>query len=425
MDELNHLLTRSGLHPDALSISTLAQLTSAQMRIGLYGGQSSIPMRPTELCPTGKVPTKEAVAVVSCNEREFRTAMLSFSEDGPKLSPGESFPIPGAEYPAPMGDFLFAAAELVEPFLTDCKHVALALPFALDYASSGAVHLIRPPAELRLTDWEGVDLHAAFLEELLSRGFPEVTVCLLGSVSAAHLGAVSTYPAKRYLSLYWDESYNSGFALPKTAILKLKSGENALRLLDCGAGSFQGVPFGAIDLTMDRDSLYPGENLLDKMLSTRYLGEQYRFTMIKAAEDGILSFMCGREFLSLRKLSLDSLLQFLEDPAGSNLLAEFCKHDERDKDIALSIAEAVLDRALRLVLSNLLALLQLTGAGREKDSPVCVALGGDAFSHSAIYARFLSLLQKELLEQRGYFLTPYYTPDLVLTGAAAAALLHA
>lgn len=423
MDELSTLLARCGLHPDSFSISTMAQLNLAQMRIGLYGGLSSIPMRPTELCPTGALPQNEAVAVACCNERELRTASLLFTAKGPQIRYGDSFPLPGAEYPAPITDLIFAVAELLEPLLKECPSVALSLPFPLDYGPTGEVYLLRPPAELRFSDWEGLDLHAAFLHELSARGFAG-TVRLLASVSAAQLGAVATSPAKRYLSLYWDESFNSGFSLPKTAILKLKSGETSLRLLDCGAGSLQGVPFGAIDLTMDRDSLYPGENLLDKMLSTRYLGEQYRFSMIKAAEDGLLSFMCGREFLSLRKLSLESLLQFLQDPEGGNLLAEFCKHDTKDKEIALAIGEAVLTRALHLILANLLALLHLTGAGRDPESPVCVAMGGDAFSQTAIYSRFVSLLQRELTDKRGYFLSPHYTPDLLLQGAAAAALLN-
>lgn len=422
MDALSALLSRSGLHPDALSIPTMAQVSLAQMRIGLYGGQSSIPMRPTELCPTRPIPQNQMVAVASCTECELRTASLQFTAEGPQLTPGDAFPLPGAEYPAPLSDLIFAVAELLEPLLPTCRQVALALPFSLEYAPTGEVYLVRPPAELRLSEWEGFDLRAALTQELRSRGFAG-SVCVLGSVSAAHLGAVATVSAKRYLSLYWDESFNSGFALPKTAILKLKSGENQLRLLDCNAGSFQGVPFGAVDLTMDRDSRYPGEDLLDKMLSTRYLGEQYRFAMIKAAEDSLLTFMCGREFLSLRKLPLATLLQFLEEPNGSNTLAEFCKHDPKDLELALAVGEAVLHRANRLILSNLLALLQLTGAGRDPKSPLCVALGGEAFSHPAMASRFSTLLNAELQKKRGYFLTLYHSPDLILQGAAAAALI--
>lgn len=422
MDALSALLLRSGLHPDALSIPTVAQVSLAQMRIGLYGGKSSIPMRPTELCPTHSIAQYQPVAVASCTECELRTATLQFTPEGPTLTPSDAFPLPGAEYPAPLSDLLFAVAELLEPLLPTCRRAALALPFSLEYAPTGEVYLVRPPAELRLSEWEGLDLHAALTQELASRGFSG-SICILGSVSAAQLGAVATVPAKRYLSLYWDESFNSGFALPKTAILKLKSGENSLRLLDCNAGSFQGVPFGAVDLTMDRDSLYPGEQLLDKMLSTRYLGEQYRFAMIKAAEDGLLTFMCGREFLSLRKLSLEALLKFLEDPTGSNTLAEFCKHDPKDRELALAVGEAVLQRAHGLILAHLLALLQLTGTGRDSEAPVCVALGGAAFSHPAIASRFSTLLDAELQKKQGVFLTLHHSPDLILHGAAAAALM--
>lgn len=426
MDQYIPLLHRCGLHSSETALSTMTLINLAQMRIGLYGGKSSILMQPTYFSPVGQPVRDEAVAVIDCSETELRTAKICMTAQGISLTNGESFPTPGADYPAPLSDLLFGAVTLLEPFLADCRHIALALPFPLRYTEAGEVYLMQPPAHLRLSDWEGVELRAALRKELKAHGWDsDGSVLPIGTISAVHLGGMlSCSGESRYLSLHWGESFNSGFALPKTGILKLKSGDSTLQLLDCGSGSLTGVPFGSIDLVMDRDSADPGENLLNKLLSVRTLGEQYRFAMIKAVESDLLTFMCGREFLSLRKLSLSSLLQLLTNPDGLHLLADFCKHDENDLKVALVVAQAVVDRALRLVLSNLSAVLALTGAGRSAEYPALIALSGSAFAEPYLLQCFNSMLQSELGKQYGLHCKPYYDPDSALKGAAAAALLR-
>jgi len=422
MDAISLLLTRCGLHPDTADLQTLTQANLAQMRIGLYGGKSSIPMHPTYLTPSAALPQGVRVAVAACGETEIRTAQVSFDASGPALCPGESFPIPGLDYPAPLEDLIYGALTLLEPFLAESSHVALSLPFSLEYRPGGEVFLTRPPATLSLSDWEGVDLRAALCAGLTERGFGDRQVLPIGTVSAAHFSALVGAPGEsRYLSLHWGASFLSGFAIPKNGILKLKSGENLLQLVDTGAGGFCGVPFGSIDLMADRDSKYPGEDLLDKMLSMHSLGEQVRFSMIEAVESGLLTFMCGRDFLSLRKLSLEAVLLLLTDPDGDHALANFCRHDAKDRQVALAVAQAVLDRALRLILAHLAAILRLCGAGISADAPALLSLSGAAFAQPYLMRHFEDLLQTELRDSLGLHCKVYHNPDCALVGAAVAA----
>lgn len=426
MDAISLLLMRCGLHQSTVDLNTLAQANLAQMRIGLYGGKSSLPMRPTYLRPSAALPQGVRVAVAACSETEIRTAQISTHASGAALCPGESFPLPGLDYPAPLEDLIYGALTLLEPFLAESSHVALSLPFSLDYRPGGEVFLARPPAVLSLSDWEGVDLRAALKAGLAARGFADRQVLPIGTVSAAHFCALLDAPGEgRYLSLNWGRGFHSSLAMPKCGILKLKSGETLLQLVESGAGGFCSVPFGLIDLITDRDSRYPGEDLLDKMLSTHSLGEQYRFSMIQAVEARLLTFMCGRDFLSLRKLSLNAVLRFLADPDGDHTLANFCRHDERDKQVALAVAQAVLDRALRLILAHLAALLRLSGAGASADVPALLCLSGEAFAQPDLLRRFQYLLETELKDSLGLHCKIYHNPDCTLLGAAAAALTQA
>lgn len=419
MEKIEALLWRCGLHPAALDLQTLSQSVLGQMRIALYGGKSSIPMRPTYLPPFPAENPTGSVALTLCTETTFCSARVRMEDAGEAVTQGERFPLPGLDYPAPLEDLLFGAVSLAEAFLAEARCFVLVLPFPLRYTEAGAVYLASAPEPLRLSGWEDCELCAALREQLTELGFPDLPVKVLGTVSAAQVAAAKLVPAQsRYLSLYWGERFNAGFALPTSAILKLKRGENSLQLLDCGAGGFVGFPFASLDLIMDRDAAKPGEDLMDKSVALRHLGEQFRFAMIKAVETNLLSFMCGRDLLSLRTLSVEAVLTFLANPDGEGRLADFCRHEAGDREVALCIAQAVIDRALRLIGAQMGAILLLSGAGNKADSPACMVLSGEGFVDERLRKRFAECILPALTEQLGLHLTLCYDPQAPYLGAA-------
>lgn len=424
-EKITLFLRNCGMEPEDIHLVTMKNIFLGQMRIGMYGGDCSIPMYPTHLTPTGSFPNEEAIAVAEVTAQEIRTSLVRFTKDGVNLLPGDSFPTPGTEYPASLEDLLFAIAELLEPLLEQSHRIAFCLPFPMQKTSENDCILLRIPPELNISNWEGVGICTALRQELASRGISDRPIFPVSSIAATLLGGMVTQPKQgRTLSLSWGHGVNSGFSAPKSAILKLKSGETQLMMLDCGSGELTGVPFGSIDLIMDRDSGFPGKDLLNKMTSIQNLGELYRFTMIKAVEANLLTFMCGRNFLSLRKLALSSVTEFISDPTGDNFLADFCRDDEADKTVALTVARAVLSRSARLLCANLAAILQFTGAGKTPDSPALIALSGEAFENPVLNAIFRETVDRLIRGELHLHCKLFYEPTNNLIGSAAAAVFN-
>lgn len=113
-------LSRCGMNPEAIDFHTMTSLFLGQMRIGFYGGNTSIPMYPTYITPNGILPLDVPVAVAEVNEREIRTFQVTFTKDGSSTLPGESFPVPGVDYPASLSDLIYAIVELLQPLLDRC-----------------------------------------------------------------------------------------------------------------------------------------------------------------------------------------------------------------------------------------------------------------------------------------------------------------
>ena len=130
-------LSRCGMNPEAIDFHTMTSLFLGQMRIGFYGGNTSIPMYPTYITPNGILPLDVPVAVAEVNEQEIRTFQVTFTKDGSSTLPGESFPVPGVDYPASLSDLIYAIVELLQPLLDRCQHVALCHPFPMEKTEDG------------------------------------------------------------------------------------------------------------------------------------------------------------------------------------------------------------------------------------------------------------------------------------------------
>ena len=160
------------------------------------------------------------------------------------------------------------------------------------------------------------------------------------------------------------------------------------------------------------------------MVSTDYLGDTFRLVMIKAAERKLLSFGCSRDILSLTRLDLDSVLEFLQDPEGGGVIAYYCREPE-DREVGLAVAQAVLDRAARLVCANLSAVMQFSGAGRDPEHPVCIGAWGDALQVPYLSRKLEQYLAEFTQETLGLHAVLLTQDAMLPIGAAAAALYNA
>ena len=423
-NSLQDLLRACCMTPDVLDLRTLTQQVLSQMRISLYGGKSSIPMLPTFLKPFGTLPPNRPVAVAEWDDRQVQVSLVTFQDGNASLSDQNRFPIPGREYPAPLSDLIYAAAELLEPLLDRAKDVVLCLPFPVDYDSKGDGAVRRFPGTMTVSDYEGKPLLAGLRDELAGRGFSDLHLVLVSQVDAIQLAAGVEMPGQsRYLGLTWGTDVDAAFAAPGSIVLRWLGIPGQLMLFDGGFSSFEGVPFGLADLPKDRDCYAPGQDLLLKTTSTDYLGDTFRLVMIKAAERKLLSFGCSRDILSLTTLDLASVLDFLNDPEAGGTIAHFCREPE-DREVGLVVAQAVLDRAARLVCAMVSAAAQFAGAGKDPASPACVGAWGPALELPALRSRLEAQLADFTRDTLGHHLILCTGQQMPAVGAAAAALYN-
>ena len=202
--QLDDLLRANSMTPDTLHGPTLAQLFLSQMRISLYGGQASVPMLPTFLKPFGTLREGVPVAVAHVDDRQVRVCLVRMQDGQPQISQENAFAVPGREYPAPLGDILYAVAELIQPLLEQARFLALCLPFPIDYDGKGDGVIRRFPGSMTVSDFAGKPVLAALARELASRSLTPPPMVLVSQADAVLLAAGIQDPGRgRYLGLTW------------------------------------------------------------------------------------------------------------------------------------------------------------------------------------------------------------------------------
>ena len=252
---LDALLQANSMTPDRLDQTTLSQMFLAQMRVALYGGVSSIPVLPTFLKPFGTLHEGTPVAVAEIDDREVRVSLVTFSGGRAEVTDADRFPVPGREYPAPLADLLFAVAELAQPLLDRAKALALCLPFPIDYDWQGDGAIRSFPGTMTVSDFAQTPVLAALREEWKSRNVTPPPMTLVSLPAAVQLAAGALHPGqKRYVSLTWGSVFDLGFTAPGSIVVRQAGTPPALTPFACGFGHAQCVPFGLVDLILDRDS---------------------------------------------------------------------------------------------------------------------------------------------------------------------------
>lgn len=425
---LIELLRDCAMTSDLLDLRTLTELFLTQMRVSLYGGKASLPMLPTFLTPNGTLPDGQPVAVAELDDRDVRVCLVTFRDGVPTVTDEDSFPIPGREYPAPLTDVLYAAAELLEPLLAQTKEVALCLPFPVAYDGKGDGSILRFPGTMTVSEFRDKPLLALLRQELSERGFSDLHLVLVSQPDAVLLAAKSQFPPeeqkqRRFLGLTWGSGIDGGFSAPGSIVLRWLGIPGQLMLFDCGLSSFEAIPFGLADLPKDRDCYGPGLDLLLKAVSTDYLGDTFRLVMIKAAERKLLSFGCSRDILSLTTLDLPSVLDFLRDPVEGGTIAHFCREPD-DREVALFVADAVLNRAARLSCAAISAMLRFTRAGKTGTPAACLGFWGEAAACPELADRLQTLLTQFTAQELGHHVDLCSAQHMPAVGAAAAALYN-
>lgn len=274
--------------------------------------------------------------------------------------------------------------------------------------------------EVTVTGCDGVALCAALSDRLASLGHdkPESFV-LLNDTIAAMLGGMAAVPSEGGAAGFvLGTGTNTCYSERGENIVKLGSPDGSM-IINIESAGFDGARRGEPDRLLDARTANPGDHLFEKMVSGAYLGDLMLLTLLKAASEGIMSKAASTLLNKVQNLSLKSAGAFLfgSDSVLSNYLPE-----ENDRLFASEICSALIDRAAKLTVCNIAAIMEKTDAGKNPSAPFTIAAEGSTFYKAfSFYERFSKYADSYITGQLGRHFRIYGAENLTLSGCAAAA----
>jgi len=413
-------LSRHGMNPELTQPLACAEPMLRDMWQGLRGKDASMAMIPTYLSNDGIVAPGSSAVVIDAGGTNFRTALLSFTEEGYTLEGLKKQPMPGIGKPCTWEEFVAFVADNVEPFMDRADVIGFCFSYSAVIMPDMDGKVNRIDKEVVVKGSEGQMVGASLSKELERRGWPGKRVVVLNDTVAVLLGGAASIDKSRYSGFIGQVSgtgTNTCATVARPDIEKLGLDGEGSMIINLESGQYNGFRRGDFDLELDAMSNNPGEKQMEKLTAGVYLGQLCRLMLRAAADEGLLS-AAGAE----KVRALGNIDSAVIDAWASGEGYENIGDDADDQELARELSLALFERSARCMCTNLVALSLLMDAGREK--PVCVLAEGSLVQRGRHYRPVLERLLNECGEALGISIELHVGNDTTQPGSAAAALLN-
>jgi len=416
-------LERHGMHASRLDPAAEAEKMCASLQRGLESHGQQVPMIATYLSNDGNVPLNEPVIVIDAGGTNFRRALVSFTGEGAVVEELYRCPMPGIKAPVSWEDFISFVADSIMPIIDRADKIGFCFSYTAEITPEIDGRVISIDKEVTVTGCSGKLVGASLVEELSRRGKPGKSAVILNDTVAVLLGGAAVLNKSEYGGFIGQVSgtgTNTCCSLPMSRITKLCRNEEKSILVNLESGLYDGIARGDFDLELDAGSNVPGSKLFEKMTAGVYLGELCRIMLRAAAGEGCLSPEGALKAEGLEKI--DSSV--IDAWSMGEELERVCANEE-DGEFVKTLALNLFERSARCMCTNLLAIMLLTGEGKDEGKPVCVCAEGSLVQKSRCYRPMLErFLNEYAAEKCGHYAVLKVGYETTLPGSAAAALLN-
>jgi hexokinase len=449
--ELSDFARYYGFHYDNIDQDALIRSFCLDMRRGLAGLPSSMPMIPSYLRPVSHCPPGKEVIALDAGGTNLRAARVRFDAEGKAIiEEAHKYPMPGTQGHLTADEFFDKLAEVTAPLLSGGN--AAGLGFCFSYSMKVTEDADGIPdvfsKELDIPEVVGRPVGKGLRDALEKRGVkPPERIVLLNDTVATLLTGISSLP-QRMPSKFGDGKQpgadkcgvsagpvigfilGTGFntAYPETKIPKINFRENdpaRAQVVVAESGTFLNPYQGLIDREFDAATKNPGTYTTEKAISGAYLGNLHLHAFKKAVQEGLLSFARKDELLAMPVLQTKDLNEFLHNPlALEGKIGGLFGKDEAGALSSLAyLSQIITERAAVLSAAVLAGTIVHMEVGFDPFAPVRIAVEGTTYVlfsqlRRSLEAHLHAMLQRD--KPRSYIIQS--VEDASLIGAAVAAL---
>lgn len=366
---------------------TSAKLLS-EMKLGLEGKTSSLPMIPSFIGDSAQIVPGSCVAAIDAGGTNLRISKIQFMADcSPIIQSMEKYPMPGSLTPVTSDEFFDFIASHLADILPETDRIGFCFSYEVEVQPSQDGKIISLGKEVIVKGCEGKLIGEELKKALARQGLPSFShITVLNDTTAALLGGKLLYQNQNYSHVisfilgtgtntcYYEANRN----IKKSPDLYKKSAGRTIVNLE--SGNFDNLDAGPLDEEFWAETNIPEIHHLEKLSSGQYLGALLLKYLKAAAQRKLFSAEACASVLELESLETRNITEFLASPDSGSKLAVINNFSSCDSQILLEMIHLILDRSARLVVSCLFACIEKIQAGKDSDSPVLIIAEGSTYS---------------------------------------------
>lgn len=407
----------------------------ASMQKGLSGQKPPEAMRmiPTFLTLGKDVDLLDPVIVLDAGGTNFRICLAHFMQGGnTDVSLFRQSPMPGVGEEISKQEFYDFIIDHLEPYLEYSKKIAFCFSYPCEILPNHDGRIVSFTKELRIPEAVDTVVGEEMKRTLEERGHDtsDLQFVLLNDTVAALLGGFAdTYKQQYsgYASMVLGTGINSAYVEQNENIEKLEGDIYSLgnMIINMESGDYTVSERSDIDYEIDQSTNAPGMQILEKMISGKYLGLQALYTLKKACEDTeLFSEFFHENFADVHDLEAAQLNEFLDAPYGTGILSQCCAN-ELDRENVYYIIDNIFERAARLVTVMLCGIHIQMDAGKNPVQPLAITVEGTTFYKSDLLRDKIKAHVKSFInEKHGYYNIFLRVENANIKGSALASLMN-
>lgn len=371
----------------------------------------------------------KSAIIIDAGGTNFRSALVSFSEDGtPTISNLEKSSMPGIERELSKEEFYNAIADKIEYLKDKADRIGFCFSYAMSMTKDNDGQVIVFSKEIKAPEVVGTFVGAELLAVLKKRGWKTVgKIVLLNDTVAALLAGLGQKteagnPFSSYIGFVFGTGMNNAY-IEENNIPKIDD-DGKKHIVVCEGGMYNNLLLSSFDEMLDKDTVNPGESLLEKMCSGGYFGTLTYIVIKTACEEHIFSAPFAARFKQLTSLKAADIDLFLEDTSNPETVlgavaAEGCITDIKKLKYILT---TIINRTTCIVTAVLAATIIKCGKGKDREAPVAIVCNGSTFwkCHGLAENVAKKLEDKLTGSSKAYFKILKIDDDITLGTALAA-----
>jgi hexokinase len=382
-------------------------------------------MIPTYFEAENEFLTNVPVVAIDAGGTNFRTSLIRFSDSG-ELESDEiaNYRMPGLEGEVSGKEFFETIAGYIRPLTDKADRIGFCFSYATEINPDRDGRLLYFCKEVQAPEVVGKLIGKTLLETL---GTPEKKIVLLNDTVATLLAGKSAAFGKSYdsfIGFILGTGSNTCYIEQNINILKNKNlRAGGSQIINIESGNFSRAPRTDLDLKFDNTTGDPGRYSFEKMFSGGYFGGICLTVLKAAAYEGVFTRQAAEKITMINELSTGETNSFEINMSQPDNILSSCFAEKQDAENCHYIIDSLIDRAAKMVASNLAAVVLKTGKGRTPERPVLITVEGTTFYKLYnLKQRFESYFHDYLSGDRKRYIEFTEVAQSSLIGAALAAL---